>query len=382
MKKKILFLAFLFIGISFHANSANFMPNFLIKTDLVGSLVNIDTIFSKKMSAYLNPGVRLTFALDPFFIPDEGKSQFRITPQLKMDVFYEIPHEPGDYTYKNELKIGLHGRLLVFEAGVLYEALHNEFTFDAKIKPEWNYFIFDPLGFSIAPFLSYETNFSSVHKITPGIELGFVFNLARKHGISMSPQQKKKPEQQEKEESEQQQAETRKESLRLARKIICKKYGFESEQEYLDWLNRMDSSNLINSLTMGNAYTNTFVVGDIIIMKPYMFSIGYMDYYGMDSFVYLVSLQGIGKYCKIISSHQIEYFDYTGGLISETLVLKFVGRGTYRQGYSIKECDTFEVVEKGTADYDAYVEKLNDIAEIEKNPHLYKDILGDDYDVE
>lgn len=372
MKKKILFLAFLFIGISFHANSANFMPNFLIKTDLVGSLVNIDAMFSGKMGAYWNSGVRLAFVLDPFFIPAD-ELQFRITPQLKMDVYYEIP---------DELKIGLHGRLLVFEAGVLYEAFHNEFTFDAKIKPEWDYFLFDSVGFNIAPFLSYETNFSSVHKITPGIELGFVFNLARKHGISMSPQQKKKPEQQEKEESEQQQAETRKESLRLARKIICKKYGFESEQEYLDWLNRMDSSNLINSLTMGNAYTNTFVVGDIIIMKPYMFSIGYMDYYGMDSFVYLVSLQGIGKYCKIISSHQIEYFDYTGGLISETLVLKFVGRGTYRQGYSIKECDTFEVVEKGTADYDAYVEKLNDIAEIEKNPHLYKDILGDDYDAE
>lgn len=82
---------------------------------------------------------------------------------------------------------------------------------------------------------------------------------------------------------------TEQEKIDLARKIICKKYGFKNPDEYVRWLNRCDWNNLYISLSAGS-YSNSisFFKGDIIVIKENLLTIEDMSY--TDSgYLYLVT---------------------------------------------------------------------------------------------
>lgn len=65
-------------------------------------------------------------------------------------------------------------------------------------------------------------------------------------------------------------------------------------------------------------------------------------------------------------------------MITEPLLLKFEGRSQYQQGYHFQSCDVFKVIEQNSKEYNEYVSKINDIAEIEKSPYTYSEILKEE----
>lgn len=171
---------------------------------------------------------------------------------------------------------------------------------------------------------------------------------------------------------------TEQERIDLARKIICKKYGFKNPNDYVAWLNRCDWNNLYISLSAGS-YSNarSFVEGDYIFMKENLLTIEDMSSTSA-GYLYLVTAgkNQISKCCMVVSAHELNYMNYYGAMITEPLLLRFEGKNQYQQGYRSQSCDVFTVIERNSKEYNEYVSKINDIANIEKNPSEYADILN------
>ena len=167
----------------------------------------------------------------------------------------------------------------------------------------------------------------------------------------------------------------------LSKKIICKKYGFKNEKDYVKWSNRCSWGNLYNSLSRGS-YSNAipFVEKDIIFVKQNLLTIEditYTNSQGNIIYIYLVTAgkNQISKCCMIISGHQLNYLDYYGAMITEPLLLEFEGKSEYQQDYRSQSCDVFMVIEENSKEYNEYLSKIKDMMEIEKNPYAYSDIL-------
>ena len=77
----------------------------------------------------------------------------------------------------------------------------------------------------------------------------------------------------------------------------------------------------------------------------------------------------------VVSGHQLNYMNYYGAMITESLLLRYDGKNQYQQGYRSQSCDVFTVIERGSKEYNDYVSKINGISDIEKNPYAYSDIL-------
>lgn len=384
MKKyRLVFIFFILTETALHAKVIKVFPNFLIKTDaglgLASNLSNKNK--TKNSNSHFIDGNnshdgfnfhgRITFALDPFFIVDDEKIkkfEFRFTPQLKADCSYDI---------NNVFTTSLGFHMGCAEAKAVYNADDNKFHFLIAAKPEMNFYFSDVLGLDIAPFLEFDVFESEMYF---GAELGLVFNPTRKHRNNFIREQERIKNEVlterliENKKKDEQEAEAKQRRYALANKIIIKKYGFVSEGNYFDWKSRCSQSNLYRSLTM--EYATPFAVGDIFAVDAYMLTIKHLDYVN-GAYSYLISVPGMSKCCNIFSLHQLEYVDEYSGLISEPMLIRFVGRGQYRQGYSVVDCDTFGLVEKNTTDYNNYVKMMKDIYEIENNPDLYKDILND-----
>lgn len=165
----------------------------------------------------------------------------------------------------------------------------------------------------------------------------------------------------------------------LAREIIVKKYGFKSYTEYVHWLDRTNWNNLYISLSAGS-YANKipFVEGDIVFVKEiFLLTIEYMRDTGKE-YLYLITAgkNQISKCCMIVSERQLNYqMSYYGAFITEPLLLKYIGQNQYQQGYRTQNCDVFIILEEDSKEYNDYFSKINDIAEIERNPNAYKNIL-------
>lgn len=167
------------------------------------------------------------------------------------------------------------------------------------------------------------------------------------------------------------------EKIDLARKIICKKYGFNNANDYINWLNRCNWNNLYRSLSIGS-YSNAtpFVVGDYISIKENLLTIEDISS-SPAGYLYLVTAgkNQLSKCCMIVSGHQLNYINYYGALITEPLLLRYEGINYYQQGYSSQSCDVFTVIERNSKEYNNQVNKIKDILDIEKNPFAYSDIL-------
>lgn len=167
------------------------------------------------------------------------------------------------------------------------------------------------------------------------------------------------------------------EKIDLARKIIVKKYGFRDSQDYISWLNRTNWNNLYVSLSAGS-YSNArpFVEGDYVFMKENLLTIEDMSSTSA-GYLYLVTAgkNQISKCCMVVSGHQLNYMNYYGAMITESLLLRYEGKNQYQQGYRSQSCDVFTVIERGSKEYNDYVTKINGISDIEKNPYAYSDIL-------
>lgn len=366
MRKQLLFIGILLFAIELYADVVKVVPNFLIKAD-GGIGIRMKENKDKKTEMDFNGLGRLTFAIDPFVITSDEKIKkidFRITPQGKIDC------SCNSY---NEFEIGAGMHILCVEAKGVYNVNTNAFSFVMAIKPELNFYFSESFGLDLAPF--WEFNFSESGLGNLGLELGIVYNATRKYRndiirkriqneIDYERQLQTKRKEEEK---------ARIDKIALARRIIAKKYNFNAVSNYDRWRERCSSSNLYRLLSTG--WGTPFVVGDIISIKPYTLTIKHMDPYVAGSLSYLVSFSGFEKCCNIVSLHQISYTDDYSGLIAEPLLLRFVGKGKYRHGYSVEECDSFAVIEKDTVDYNEYMKMMTDIASIEANPYLYKDIL-------
>ena len=68
----------------------------------------------------------------------------------------------------------------------------------------------------------------------------------------------------------------------------------------------------------------------------------------------------------VVSAHELNYMNYYGTMITEPLLLRFEGKNQYQQGYRSQSCDVFTVIERNSKEYNKYVSKINDIANIEK----------------
>ena len=146
--------------------------------------------------------------------------------------------------------------------------------------------------------------------------------------------------------------------LKRERENKLKKYGFSSMEEWEDWKIRCSPTNLYRSLTIGAE--SSFIVGDITYIKEYTLSIRHLDVIS-GGYSYLISFPGLSKCCNVISMHQLSYMGGYDNLVSESMLLRFVGKGQYRQGYSIVDCDTFALVEEGTPDYNNFDKLMREI---------------------
>lgn len=366
MKKQLLSIGILLFAIELYADVVKVVPNFLIKADGgVGILMKTDD--KHRSDTEFNALGRLTFAIDPFFVTNDEKIkkiEFRITPQGKIDC---------SYNSYNEFEIGAGLHILCVEAKGVYNVSANAFNFVIAIKPELNFYFSESFGLDLAPF--WEFNFSKPGLGNLGVELGIVYNATRKYrnGIIQKRIQNEIDYERQLQTKRKEEEKARIDKIALARRIIAKKYNFNAVSNYDRWRERCSSSNLYRLLSTG--WGMPFVVGDIISIKPHTLSINHMDPYISGSISYLVSVPGLAKCCNIVSLHQISYTDDYSGLIAEPLLLRFVGKGKYRHGYSVEECDSFAVIEKDTVDYNEYMKMMTDIASIEANPYLYKDIL-------
>ena len=368
MKKKLLiFIYGVFFVINLHADIIKVVPNFLIKADGgVGILMKEDD--KHKSDVGFNALGRITFAIDPFVVTSDEKIkrfEFRITPQGKIDC---------SYNNHNEFEIGAGFHILCVEARGVYNVSANAFRFVLAAKPELNFYFSESFGLDLAPFWELGFSKSGVDNVF-GLELGIVYNATRKHRNDLIRKRIKNEIEYERQLQSQRKKEenARIDRMNLARKIIAKKYNFTSENDYINWRDRCSSINLYRSLTTG--WGTPFLVGDIISIKPHTLSIKHMDPYIAGSISYLVSVPSLTKCCNIVSLHQISYTDDYSGLITEPLILRYVGKGKYRYGYTVEECDSFAVIERDTPDYNEYINMMSDIASIEENPYLYKDIL-------
>lgn len=149
------------------------------------------------------------------------------------------------------------------------------------------------------------------------------------------------------------------EELRNEQKRKLKKYGFSSMEEWNTWKRRCSPTNFYNSLIMGNNFP--FVKGDITFVEKYILTIRHIDIVE-GGFSYLISMSGMDKCCSVVSRHQLKYAGGNyDGLILETMLLKYIGKGQYRQGYSILDCDTFVLLERNSLEYELFDEMMREI---------------------
>lgn len=149
------------------------------------------------------------------------------------------------------------------------------------------------------------------------------------------------------------------EEIKSEQKRKLKKYGFSSMEEWESWKTRCSPSNLYNSLIMGNNLP--FVKGDITFIEKYRLTIRHVDIVE-GGYSYLISLPDMDKCCSVISSHQLRYAGGNyDGLIIEPMLLKYIGKGQYRKGYSIFDCDTFALLERNSLEYELFDEMIREI---------------------
>lgn len=149
------------------------------------------------------------------------------------------------------------------------------------------------------------------------------------------------------------------EEIKSEQKRKLKKYGFSSMEEWEFWKTRCSPSNLYKSLMMGNNYP--FVKGDITFIEKYRLTIRHVDIVE-GGYSYLISLPDMDKCCSVISSHQLRYAGGNyDGLIIEPMLLKYIGKGQYRKGYSIFDCDTFALLERNSLEYELFDEMIREI---------------------
>ena len=149
------------------------------------------------------------------------------------------------------------------------------------------------------------------------------------------------------------------EEIKKEQKRKLRKYGFSSMEEWESWKTRCSPSNLYKSLIMGNNYP--FVKGDITFIEKYRLTIRHVDIVE-GGYSYLISLPDMDKCCSVISSHQLRYAGGNyDGLIIEPMLLKYIGKGQYRKGYSIFDCDTFALLERNSLEYELFDEMIREI---------------------
>lgn len=171
-----------------------------------------------------------------------------------------------------------------------------------------------------------------------------------------------------------------KERLDLANQIIVKKYNFDSVLDYKQYLNRTYYQNLYNSLSIGS-YSNyiPFKTGDLIFVPDKILTVKDVEP-ALGAYLYLISAYGssaISECCFIVSEHQLQYvnYDYNEALILESMLLEYQGKNEYQQGYSIKTGNVFKLIEPNDPKYQNYREKTKEMADIERYPNKYLDIL-------
>lgn len=171
-----------------------------------------------------------------------------------------------------------------------------------------------------------------------------------------------------------------KEQLEIANQIIVKKYNFKSVEDYKQYLSRTYYQNLYNLLSIGS-YSNhiPFKTGDLIYVPDKLLTIKDVDP-ALGAYLYLISAYGsnpLSECCFVVSEHQLQYvnYDYNEALILESMLLEYQGKNEYQSGYSLKSGNVFKLIERDDPKYQEYIKKTKEMADIEKNPNRYIDIL-------
>ena len=166
--------------------------------------------------------------------------------------------------------------------------------------------------------------------------------------------------------------------------LVANKAGFKSYDEYQDFLHRVDFEILYRSLNIGTE-TN-YLQGDIIAAPSQRLSIVDVDT-GDGGFIYLITGYGqnaLSKCCMIISPYQLQHIDWHGeGLITEKLFLEFQGKSTYKQKYTIYECDVFLVLNPFSPAVDDISNRLNEAVKIQKKNFndLLEELTAEEYQI-
>lgn len=137
--------------------------------------------------------------------------------------------------------------------------------------------------------------------------------------------------------------------------------------DYLFWKSRTNYNNLYRYLNIGSR-NESYKQNDLILMPAQLLSIVDVTYQN-GNYIYLVTSYGINplsKYCKIVSPIQINYISYYENLITDSLLLRYIGEDAYKNNGSIISCDVFQNIVPGTNDFDYYNNVLTQIDELEK----------------
>lgn len=119
------------------------------------------------------------------------------------------------------------------------------------------------------------------------------------------------------------------------------------------------------------------IPGDIVYIEPQSMLIQYMEY-SQNNYIYLLSSLGNDSYCcQVYSNHELKYTNAWGkSYLLEPILLKCIGKTQYQQGYSLVNCETFELIENDTPEYKNFFEIQNDLERIKEKPQDYKYLLN------
>ena len=143
--------------------------------------------------------------------------------------------------------------------------------------------------------------------------------------------------------------------------------GLNSVKDYLSWSSRTNYNYLYRYLNIGSNH-QSYEYNDIILMPEQRLSIIDVSYEN-GQYVYLISSQGanqLSQCCKIISPVQLNYVNFHEYLITDVLLLKYIGEDAYKSYGNILRCDLFQNIPVGTKEFDIYKNKLLQIDELEK----------------
>lgn len=142
--------------------------------------------------------------------------------------------------------------------------------------------------------------------------------------------------------------------------------GLNTIEEYFDWKFRTNYGDFCQYLNVGQS-RRFYKENDLIVIPEQRLSIVDVSYEnGM--YKYLITAYGqtqLSKCCKISSPIKLKYLNINESIITEPLILKYIGTDVYKSFNTIKECDMFQNLAIGTQDYVFYKNILIQIQELE-----------------